>query len=262
MRMQTSQSLPALGIGPRSQSQAFSQAAYSSTEFLVKSIGGTNFRMKMTLTTDVPRASSSTKAIPQFNQTQFYSTPFDVAYEELAKARNLHKLEILFVEADADGSGEMSLDEFRDALRMPRIRGAFAVLGVQPHQSELVFKSLLQGVGKAKNGELSITEFMRGLTALVGTDVDGTGKELDIEKLRPAHIAKMRNQSVCELGKHGLTSAKPKPAARRPSVNQGPVSVFLLPKVKVQRAFVHSASAQALHAATAQRRPLKLAFPI
>lgn len=105
---------------------------------------------------------------------------------------------------------------------------------------------------------------MTGLTELVGTDIDGTGKELDIETLRPAHRAKMKNLSVCELGKAmGLTMTKMKPPfateTKSSSLDLGPV--HLLPKVKVQRAFVHSASAQALHAATAQRHPLKLLFP-
>lgn len=204
------------------------------------------------------------RQLPRFNQTQFYNTPFDVAYEELAKARNLHKLEVLFVEADADGSGEMSLDEFREALRLPRIQRAFAALGVQPHQSELVFKSL----DVRKTGELSITEFMTGLTNLVGTDTEGSGKELDIETLRPAHRARQKNLSVCEIGKAapwqpGADRAKPKREestdGKSSNLDLGPV--HLLPKVKVQRAFVHSASAQALHAATAQRHPLKLLFP-
>jgi len=201
------------------------------------------------------------RRIPHFNHTQYYSTSFDKAYEELARARNLRKLEVLFFEADADGSGEMSLDEFRDALRMPRIQRAFAALGVQPHQSELVFKSL----DKRKIGELSITEFMTGLTELVGTDIDGTGKELDIETLRPAYRAKQRNMSICQKRKGIVRPATvPKlmtesPAHKKSNLDLGPV--HLLPKVKVQRAFVHSASAQALHSATATRQQLKLIFP-
>lgn len=241
--MQTSQSLPAIGSTSRG---VFAQALASSTPVSpsAKSVG-----------------SPPAKRIKRFNQKQFYSTPFDVAYEELAKARNLYKLEALFVEADADGSGAMSLDEFRDALRMPRIQRAFAALGVQPHQSQLVFKSL----DKRKTGELSITEFMTGLKELVGTDSpDGTGKEIDIETLRPAFRSKMKNQSVCELGAAtGPMVAKARsghPAdAQTSNLDLGPV--HLLPKVKVQRAFVHSASAQALHAATAQRHALKLIFP-
>jgi len=246
--MQTSQSLPAL----RSQSGVFTQSAQSEHAQsdpgspLAKSGGLSSAKRKL------PR-------LIQFKAKSFYSTPFDVAYMELAKARNLHKLEVLFVEADADGSGEMSLDEFRDALRQPRIQRAFAALGVQPHQSELVFRSL----DKRKHGELSITEFMGGLTDLVGTDIDGTGKELDIETLRPAHRSKMKNLSVCELRTIGRSASQQKlahsSATKVSNLDLGPV--HLLPKVKVQRAFVHSASAQALHAATAQRHPLKLLFP-
>jgi hypothetical protein len=198
---------------------------------------------------------------PQFSQTQFYSKPFDIAYEELAKARNLRKLEVLFAEADADGSGEMSLDEFREALRMPRIQRAFAALGVQPHQSELVFRSL----DKRKTGELSITEFMTGLTELVGTDIDGTGRELDIETLRPAFKSKQQSEQKFQLKFHQKSEARAASASRTREMNStdgialGPV--HLLPKVQVQRAFVHSASAQALHSATASRHALKLIFP-
>jgi len=200
----------------------------------------------------------------QYNQKQFYSTPFDVAYEELAKARNLHKLEILFVEADADGSGDMDIGEFRDALRGPSFQRAFAALGVQPHQSELVFRSL----DKRKTGQLSITEFMTGLTDLVGTDVDGTGKELDIELLRPAFRSSQKNLSTCQLGskRRGLAVSRSDSSltTETKSANQtlGLGPVHLLPKLAVQRAFVHSASAQALHAATAERHPLKLLFPV
>jgi len=247
--MQKSWSLPAIG----SPSGVLAQIIASSTPSspLAKSVGESEYNQSR---------GPSPKRIRKFNQKQFYSTPFDVAYEDLAKARNLYKLEALFVEADADGSGAMSLDEFRDALRMPRIQRAFAALGVQPHQSELVFKSL----DKRKTGELSITEFMTGLTELVGTDYEGTGKELDIETLRPAFRSKMKNQSVCELGRATGQAVRPSKSghlidARASSLDLGPV--HLLPKVKVQRAFVSSASAQALHAATAQRHPLKLIFP-
>lgn len=193
---------------------------------------------------------------PEFTQAQYYQTPFDVAYQQLAKERNLRKLESLFFLADADGSGEMSLDEFRDALKIKTIKEAFAALGVQPHQSELVFKSL----DKRKTGELSITEFMSGLTDLVGTDVDGTGKELDIEMLRPAYKAKQRHHSHVKPVAKSLPGQGPAmEAGTRGGLDLGPV--HLLPKVKVQRAFVHSASAQALHSATASKQPLRMIFP-
>jgi Ca2+-binding EF-hand superfamily protein len=189
----------------------------------------------------------------QFTHTQFYNKPFDVAYEDLAKARNLRKLEILFFQADTDGSGEMSLDEFREAMRQPTIQKAFAALGVQPHQSEMVFKTL----DKRKTGELSINEFMTGLTDLVGTDIDGTGKELDIETLRPAFKAKQKHHvhvqqmfSTADTPKRSNSAPQLLEKSRTPGLDLGPV--HLLPKVKVQRAFVHSASALALHSAMAK----------
>jgi len=201
---------------------------------------------------------SPSRRFPQFNQTQFYSTPFDVAYEELAKARNLNKIEKLFTEADADGSGEMSRQEFRDAMRCPSIMKAFACLGVQPHQSELVFKSL----DKRKTGELTITEFMAGLQAMVGSAPEGSGKELDINTLRPAYRSRLKHLSPCQSSTAAVRSnSEPRLGndGKGSSIDLGPV--HLLPKVAVQRAFTHSVAAQALHSATAARHPLKLIFP-
>mmetsp|Transcript_57234 Transcript_57234/g.90991 ORF Transcript_57234/g.90991 Transcript_57234/m.90991 type:complete len:232 (+) Transcript_57234:39-734(+) len=203
------------------------------------------------------KPSKQPRPFPHFSQTQFYSKPFDLAYEELAKARKLRRLEILFFEADADGSGEMSLDEFRDALRMPRIQQAFAALGIQPHQSQLVFKSL----DKRKSGELSITEFMTGLTELVGNDADGTGKELDIECLRPSYKAKKKQAVSLSSKVFARSASAPKLIGKDQGSGMTLGPVHLLPKVQVQRAFVHSASAQALHSAAASRHPLKLIFP-
>ncbi|CAE8725017.1 unnamed protein product, partial [Polarella glacialis] len=75
-------------------------------------------------------------------QGPFYQTPFEAAYRDVAEQRNFRKLEALFVEADADGSGEMSLDEFRAALRKDHMQKSFSLLGVQPHQAEVVFKRM------------------------------------------------------------------------------------------------------------------------
>jgi len=196
------------------------------------------------------------KRLPQFHQSQFYTKPFDLAYADLAKARNLKKLEVLFLEADADGSGEMSFTEFREALRIPRIQRAFSVLGVQPHQSEPIFTFL----DKKKTGELSITVFMEGLADLVGTDMDGTGKELDVETLRPSYKAKIRYHSHYQppVNPMGLATKRFSRtginSATNLSTNLDLGPVHLLPQAKVQRAFVHSASAQALHAATSLKK--------
>jgi len=193
----------------------------------------------------------------QFHQSQFYTKPFDTAYAELARARNLRKLETLFISADTDGSGEMSFDEFREALRIPRIQRAFSVLGVQPHQSEPIFRYLEdRHPSWEKNGELTITVFMEGLTELVGTNIgDGSGKELDVETLRPAYKAKVKYHShYMPRAKTAVSGTSNSKLTRSNALVQaasildlGPV--HLLPEAKVQRAFVHSASAQALHAA-------------
>eukprot|EP00933_Yihiella_yeosuensis_P072198 TRINITY_DN80524_c0_g1_i1.p1 TRINITY_DN80524_c0_g1~~TRINITY_DN80524_c0_g1_i1.p1 ORF type:complete len:292 (+),score=40.01 TRINITY_DN80524_c0_g1_i1:61-936(+) len=120
--------------------------------------------------------------------TPYYSIPFEVAYREIAEQRNFRRLEMLFKEVDADGSGEMSLDEFRDALRKPWIQRSFSLLGVQPHQAEVVFKSMKQ----SPSGEISIHDFMHGLEELVGADLDGPPMDLDVEKLRPSFKTKER----------------------------------------------------------------------
>lgn len=121
-------------------------------------------------------------------QEVFYAKPFSIAYKEVAMARNLRKLEQLFRESDDDGSGEISLDEFRKALRMPGTHRAFANLGIQPHQCEKIFVYL----DDDKSGSLTIEEFITGLTDLVGTDIDGTGTELDIEMLSAAYKSKQK----------------------------------------------------------------------
>jgi len=200
------------------------------------------------------RSTLGRKRVPQFHQSQFYTKSFDLAYADLAKARNLKKLEVLFLEADVDGSGTMSFAEFREALRIPRIQRAFSALGVQPHQSEPIFSFL----DKKKTGELSITVFMEGLSELVGTDMDGTGKELDVETLRPSYKAKVKYHS------HYQPSVTSMAISKRFSRTKTPTSEFtpsqdlgpchLLPQAKVQRAFVNAASAQALHSATSSKK--------
>lgn len=265
--LQTSQSMPSLRDRPQSTPSLRDQLVAASAPGSPASGGKALAKLGLTsssmakpgtapLPATKPGSALCKKRFPQFHQSQFYTKPFDTAYEELSKARNLRKLEVLFVRADADGSGEMSLDEFRLALRCPDIQRAFSVLGVQPHQSVPIFTKL----DKRHNGEISISDFMTGLTELVGTDIDGTGKELDIETLRPAYKAKIKYHSHYQkMWNKPLSKTEWRPAAapRRkcePSaetLDLGPV--HLLPKVKVQRAFVQSASARALHAATASR---------
>jgi len=187
-----------------------------------------------------------------------YHSPFEVAYHRIAKQRNLRRLADLFVEADTDGSMELSMDEFREALRKPRIQRIFSTLGIQPHQSELVFKSMCQH--KDPGAELSIQEFIQGLTSIVGTDVDGTGQEINVSMLRPTRKA---TQQRAVLAKEAMSDG---PNSSPPEVEKTPKpesssehylgQVNKLPLSAIHRAFLASASAQALHPATAVARKI------
>lgn len=187
-----------------------------------------------------------------YTPAQFYQAPFDTAYEKIAHARQLRKLESLFYEADEDGSGTLELDEFKNALKHAPIRKAFARLGIQRHQSELVFKTF----DVKKTGELSIQEFMHGLHGVVGNlDFNAEAKELDIEVLKPRNRASARSEAVHNAAQSGAEA----PRSSRRGVSRSLGSAQSLPTLsgpgsqqQLQRAFVQSALASALHPATAK----------
>lgn len=196
----------------------------------------------------------STKAVPG---GKCYQKPFERAYKQLSEQRNLRRLEALFMETDTDGSGEISLQEFREALRKPWIQRSFSLLGVQPHQAEVIFKAM----DKEQVGELSIHAFIHGLETVVGSDLSGQAQELDVETLRPAHKAKMRSEarmqaSYAMYAPPVKTSESKKPPSEEALSTPGFMNLAtdLMPEKSVQRAFTHSASAMSLHAATASKR--------
>lgn len=152
---------------------------------------------------DRPLSKTGSRSRPQC-----YSNAFEVAYREVAQQRNFKRLEALFIEADADGSGEMSLDEFRGALRNPWFQRSFSLLGVQPHQAEVVFKSMNNS---SNSGEISIQAFMAGLENLVGADLDGPPSDLDVQNLRPSNRTKVRLLALnaAKVGTLGRTASFP-----------------------------------------------------
>lgn len=167
---------------------------------------------------------------------QLYQAPFVQAYKQVAKQQNLRKLAELFAEADEDNSQSMSLTEFRQALHKPWIQKTFSTLGVQPHQSELVFKSM----ANSEEHELSFEEFLTGLQGVVGTDVDGTGTEIDISTLRPTRAAKlqretMRGSAVAE-SRELMNTSMGVLRCQAPSLSEE----------RLHRAFIDSAQAKAL----------------
>lgn len=185
--------------------------------------------------------------------TQYFHAPFDVSYEVIAKQRNLRLLESLFYEADEDGSGTMDLDEFTKSLNNEKIKAAFARLGIQPHQSELVFKTL----DVHKTGELSIGEFMGGLTNIVGSlDFSMQANELDVEMLRPGNVKRRQSREAAQQEALNKQARKSASSASLPPL-EGSKGGFRNAKAyedQLHRAFVHAALAQALHPATASSK--------
>eukprot|EP00435_Cladocopium_sp_Y103_P047227 s989_g13.t2 len=131
-----------------------------------------------------------------------FHKPFEVAYREIAELRNFRRLENLFLEADADRSGEMSLDEFRNALRKPWVQRSFSLLGVQPHQAEVVFKKM----NRANAEEISIADFIGGLESILGTDLDGPPRDLDVSSLSFRLKAKTRELLAGDGAENGETT--------------------------------------------------------
>mmetsp|Transcript_123472 Transcript_123472/g.357013 ORF Transcript_123472/g.357013 Transcript_123472/m.357013 type:complete len:275 (+) Transcript_123472:75-899(+) len=115
-----------------------------------------------------------------------YQRPFDLAYSELAMQRNLKRIYDLFTTADNDGSGTLDLGELQLALRDHQMRRSFAAVGVQPHQAKVVFDAF----DDDRDGELTLEDFMAGLSCIAHVHVDGSGVDLDIQSLRAANRRK------------------------------------------------------------------------
>jgi hypothetical protein len=159
--------------------------------------------------------------------------PFEVVYEQVTREKNLRKLEALFSAADADHNRSLSLDEFQEAFKIPWVKRAFSALGVQPHQSELVFRRMVfesykanggaeQPTGGASTealfgrGELSVSNFVGcfdAISELCSKEADG---ELDISHLRRARLKEARVQQLgCTSSTWRVTETVGAAAARK-----------------------------------------------
>ncbi|CAE7940799.1 CPK13 [Symbiodinium necroappetens] len=78
--------------------------------------------------------------------------------------REMKELEEMFREIDEDGSGIVSLAEFKEAFKDPAICDKFLMLGLKEEQAMELF-SLLDTGGE---GELDLSEFMQGMSQLKG----------------------------------------------------------------------------------------------
>lgn len=207
----------------------------------------------------------------------YHQTPFEVAYERVARERNLRRLESMFTVADVDRSGNLSLDEFREAFKIDWVKRAFSTLGVQPHQSGVIFQRLVEREADMTQGpsphpgELSIGGFVDCLGAILGRD----GAELELSKLRRQVHKPLPGGNRSQQSPNGGFNAPPRPwgtastgsihlwatasgdrrhGGQRASLPTASLGSPIGSGQDVHRTFVQSASAAALHSATASRR--------
>ncbi|CAL1136147.1 unnamed protein product [Cladocopium goreaui] len=98
--------------------------------------------------------------------------------------KTLKDLKNLFLKLDADGSGQVSFEEFDAAFRIPEIRYKFVVLGFDEEEAKRLFK-VLDADGE---GELSVSEFTKGMAEVKG---EATAKGMLIAKKKAEKLEKL-----------------------------------------------------------------------
>merc|ERR1719316_56248 len=79
------------------------------------------------------------------------------------KEKEIEELQDLFLECDQDGSGELTKEEFFEAVAKPKIRQKLTVLEIQSSEINELWDILDDG-----DGSLSAKEFSNGLRKLKG----------------------------------------------------------------------------------------------
>eukprot|EP00405_Crypthecodinium_cohnii_P007411 CAMPEP_0206422920 /NCGR_PEP_ID=MMETSP0324_2-20121206/2380_1 /ASSEMBLY_ACC=CAM_ASM_000836 /TAXON_ID=2866 /ORGANISM="Crypthecodinium cohnii, Strain Seligo" /LENGTH=428 /DNA_ID=CAMNT_0053887397 /DNA_START=137 /DNA_END=1423 /DNA_ORIENTATION=- len=86
-----------------------------------------------------------------------------VKQKEMAKDRDIRELKKLFDTMDADGSGTLSWDEFKDSFDDPEMSKKWVLLDFQPGECRELFSLLDDG-----DGEIATEEFFDGLRRMKG----------------------------------------------------------------------------------------------
>merc|ERR1712048_1003827 len=73
-------------------------------------------------------------------------------------------MRILFNDMDQDGAGTIGLEQIQSLLEDPRVQGYFTALGLDPNDTERLFK-LIDDDG---SGDVDVTEFLEGCLRLKG----------------------------------------------------------------------------------------------
>ncbi|CAJ1346876.1 unnamed protein product [Effrenium voratum] len=98
--------------------------------------------------------------------------------------KTLKELKALFLRLDADGSGQVTTEEFDDAFQIAECRDKFLVLGFDEAEAKKLFK-VLDADGE---GELSVSEFTRGMSEVKG---EATAKGMLIAKKKAEKLEKL-----------------------------------------------------------------------
>jgi len=99
------------------------------------------------------------------------------------------KLKSLFSELDASGDGLLELDEFKNMLSQPTIRAWMSALEIDPQDMEGLFLLIDDG-----NGQISLSEFMMGVSR-----IKGTAKSIDMAHTL-AGLKRLEYKLTCLLG--------------------------------------------------------------
>jgi RNA binding exosome subunit len=98
-----------------------------------------------------------------------------VIEEELSrKGSDINEFIRMFHEADADGNGKVSWDEFREQMEDDRVKAYFKVLDLNVDEAEQLFVLLDPQV----SGEVSIDDFVQGCIRM-----KGGAKSIDVQTL-------------------------------------------------------------------------------
>lgn len=197
------------------------------------------------------------KLDPGHRQVTHYQKRFEDAYVEVSKQRNLSKLAVLFMEVDADGSGEMSLDEFQEAMKIPAIQHAFSTLGIQPHQAAVVYRAF----DEDGSGGVTIDEFIGSLKKILGTgSLKDAVKDLNVQELQARATQKKVNDRK-EKEKEKKKEMAQVAALLPRSPNQAGPSTAGLPRrmtLEHQGALMHEMMQPVVSSCLAPVRPLSM----
>jgi len=118
-----------------------------------------------------------------------------IIQSEMAHVRSyLEKVRAFFVEADTDGSGTLSFEEFKQYLEDQHVSAYFQALGLDVSQAELCFNLL----DSDNSGMLNLEEFLGGCLRL-----KGPAKSLDVNLL--LHESRRMSKMFREL-RHAIHS--------------------------------------------------------